>query len=78
MWKFQCKLNTLILSLILLQISHYGSASTVEISSYAKVSKNGDSIKASSTAATAAAIEIDTSTIIAATTPNSRSTLIDK
>ncbi|CAO1368795.1 unnamed protein product [Diamesa hyperborea] len=78
MWKFQCKLNTLILSLILLQISHYGSASTVEISSYAKVSKNGDSIKPSSTAATAPAIERETSTIIAATTANSRSTLIDK
>lgn len=69
MWKFQCKLNTLILSLILLHISHYSNASTVEISSYAKVSKNGDSIKASST---------DTSTIIDATTANSRSTLIDK
>ena len=67
MWKFQSKLNTLILSLILLQLSHFGSASTVEISSYAKVSKNGDSIKASST--TAAATEI---------TSNSRSTLIDK
>lgn len=74
MWKFQCKLNTLILSLILLQISHYGSASTVEISSYAKVSKNGDSIKASSTSTAAT----ETSTIIAATTSNSRSTLIDK
>ena len=74
MWKFQCKLNTLILSLILLQISHYVSASTVEISSYAKVSKNGDSIKASSIATA----EIETSTIIAATTTNSRSTLIDK
>ena len=67
MWKFQSKLNTLILSLILLQLSHFGSASTVEISSYAKVSKNGDSIKASST--TVAATEI---------TSNSRSTLIDK
>lgn len=70
MWKFQCKLNTLILSLILL---HYVSASTVEISSYAKVSKNGDSIKTSSTASAT-----ETSTIIAATTSNSRSTLIDK
>lgn len=69
MWKFQCKLNTLILSLILLQLSYYSSASIVEISSYAKVSKNGDSIKTSST---------ETSTIIDATTANSRSTLIDK
>ncbi|CAO1321489.1 unnamed protein product [Diamesa serratosioi] len=71
MWKFQCKLNTLILSLILLHISQYVSASTVEISSYAKVSKNGDSVQLSSTVVTPVTA-IETSTI------SSRSTLIDK